>query len=70
MVKDRSADRHVIGSATSVSARLDPDDFRRFESARTVLGLNKRKALIAAIRHWLDATDKHAPSTETPEQKP
>lgn len=62
--KDRRADRHAGGGETSVSARLDPDDFRRFEAVRKRLGLpSKRKAVIAAIRDWLD---KHAPETTEP----
>ena len=61
---DRKADRHKIaerlGKQVPISARLDREDYDPFEAAFKATGLNRRQAIIAAIRDW---ARKHAPET-------
>lgn len=54
---DRRADRHARGSQTSLSARLDWDDFYRLEAVCKKLGLSRRQAIVTAIREWLDRNE-------------
>ena len=57
MPSDRSADRHPPGRQVGVSARLDREDYEPFEAAFKNAGINRRQAIIRAIRDW---TAKHA----------
>lgn len=62
---DRKADRHKIaerlGKQVSISARIDRADYDPFEAAFNAAGMNRRQAVIAAIRDW--TRRKHAPET-------
>jgi len=57
---DRKDDRHRPGVQVPIGARIDRPDFEQFETAREAAGLNRRQAIIAAIRKWTRET------TETP----
>jgi hypothetical protein len=67
-VTDRKQpDRHYRGPQVPVGVRLDKDDYDALETRRKTLSLNRRQAIIAAIREWA-GVGKHAPEA-TGEQK-
>jgi hypothetical protein len=70
MAARKQADRHYRSPQVPVGARLDPDDFDALETRRKTLGMNRRQAIIAAIREWAGKPAR-TETTKTPqEQKP
>jgi metal-responsive CopG/Arc/MetJ family transcriptional regulator len=63
VAKDRRADRHT-SNQTGVYTRLDNPDLHRLDETRERLGIkSRRKAIITALREWLDRNE----NSEDPE---